>query len=215
MFGWLMKIFNKPSLESFDSALTRERLIQSARIVVVDDETPLLVEELVRAGFAVNHDTTGNDLKPFDAQLYDVAIVDYHGVGQKLGPAQGLELIKYIRRVSPRTRVIAYTSRSLNSTESEFFRTSHVVLPKDLGLGDSLELVEKEVRKAFAKEHLLEALLARLQLSSPADRKRVETALIAALSNRDERSFRSFVTKSAGVVAEKSVDIIIAHIFGP
>ena len=45
---------------------------------------------------------------------------------------QGLDLVKHLKRVSPRTRLIAYTSRSLNASESDFFRLSHAVLPKDL-----------------------------------------------------------------------------------
>src|SRR5438105_5889909 len=120
--------FKRPTLQSFDAPVPRERLIQAGRIVIIDDESPLLIDEMKRRGFAVDHDTTGENLNNIDKQIYDVAIVDYHGVGQSLGPAQGLDLLRYIRRVSPRTRVIAYTSRSLSAAESEFFRTSHVVL---------------------------------------------------------------------------------------
>ena len=130
MLDWL-KFWKKPSLASFDHSLTRERLIQSGRIVVIDDETPLLIDEMKKEGFAVDHDTAGQDLHNLESQIYDVAIIDYHGVGQRLGTMQGLDLLKHIRRVSPRTRLVAYTSRSLSATESDFFRLSHEVLPKD------------------------------------------------------------------------------------
>jgi CheY-like chemotaxis protein len=205
--------FGTRSLDSFDTAMTRERLIQAARIVIIDDETPLIIEELKSAGFAVDHDKSGSDLKRIDAQIYDVAIVDYHGVGQKLGGAQGLELVRYIRRVSPRTRVIAYTSRSLSATESEFFRKSHTVLPKDLGLGDSLALIEGEIRKSFSKEHLLEALLAKLEVTGPEQREEAHNALVKALTKNSEPSFREYVKNAVGVVAAKSVDVIIDHVF--
>lgn len=208
--SWFKK---KPSLESFDQTLTRERLIQSGRIIVVDDETPLLIGELKDEGFAVDHDLEGKDLHNIESQIYDLAILDYHGVGQRLGASQGLDLLKHIRRVSPRTRLIAYTSRSLNAAESEFFRLSHAVLPKDLGLGDSLALIEGELRKAFSKEYLFEALISKLQISSPIEKQRIQDVLIKALSRGDEAGFKEKITNIVGSVAEKAVEIIISKLF--
>ena len=210
--SWFKK---KPSLESFDQTLTRERLVQSARIIVVDDENPLLISELRSEGFAVDHDTEGKDLHNIESQIYDLAILDYHGVGQRLGKSQGLDLLKHVRRVSPRTRLLAYTSRSLKAAESEFFRLSHAVLPKDLGLGDSLTLIEGELRKAFSKPYLFESLISKLEISDADEKKRLHEALVKALSKGDESRFKEKVTKVAGTVAEKAVATIITKIFLP
>lgn len=206
----------KPTLESFDQTLTRERLIQSGRILVVDDDpTLLLIQELKDEGFAVDHDREGKDLHSIENQIYDLAILDYHGVGQRLGNSQGLDLLKHIRRVSPRTRLIAYTSRSLNAAESEFFRKSHAVLPKDLGLGDSLALIEGELRKAFSKEHLFDALIEKLQVSNPQEKQKLQETLTKALSKGNEAGFRDKIAKIAGSVSEKAVEIIISKLFLP
>jgi hypothetical protein len=168
LFGW-----GQPAaLSTFDAALPREELIQNGRLAFIDDEEPLLIEQIRRSQFSVDHDRTGADLRNYEAQLYDVAIVDYYGVGQHLGVGQGLDLLKHIRRVSPRTRLIAYTSRSLNASESEFFRLSHAVLPKDMGLGDSMSLIEDQLRKSLGKEHLFEAILLKLSIASPDERLR-------------------------------------------
>ncbi len=212
MWDWL-KFGEVAKISSFEHALTRERLIQAGRIVVIDDENPLLIQEMQKEGFAVDHDTTGQDLHNLEGQIYDVAIVDYHGVGQRLGSMQGLDLVKHLKRVSPRTRLIAYTSRSLNASESDFFRLSHAVLPKDLGLGDSLALVEAELRKAFSKEHLFEALLAKLNVTNPDEKGRIEKALAKALTEGEEWKFREALTQIAGQTAEKAVEIIIAKLF--
>lgn len=213
MFKKIKALWQSPNLSSFDTALTRERLIQGARIAIIDDEQPLLIEELRKIGFAVDHDQSGNELKNYDNQIYDVAIVDYHGVGQRLGRAQGLDLVKHIRRVSPRTRIVAYTSRSLSAAESEFFRLSHAVLPKDLGLGDSLTIVEREIGKAFEKTYLLEALLAKLSMSNLTERERMQAMLIKALTKKDESKFKEYVSKVVGEAAEKTVELIISKIF--
>ncbi len=212
MWSWL-KFWKKPDLSSFDHLLTRERLVQGGRIVVIDDETPLLIEELRNEGFSVDHDTTGQDLHKLESQIYDVAIIDYHGVGQRLGSMQGLDLLKHIRRVSPRTRLIAYTSRSLSASESDFFRLSHAVLPKDLGLGDSLALVETELRKAFTKEHLFEALIAKLNVTDEDEKKRIRKSLVEALSVGNDTKLKDNLVKIAGKTAEKAVETIISKLF--
>lgn len=196
-----------------DSAMTRERLVQSGRIVFIDDESPLLIEELRHSGFSVDHDKTGDDLHNYDNQIYDVAIVDYHGVGRRLGAAHGLELVKHLRRVSPRTRIIAYTSRSLSASESEFFRLSHVVLPKDFGLGDSLSLIEGELRKALSKEHLFEALIAQLNVTQGDQRDRMRDALVKALQRKNESRYRRFLTDAVGTAAVKGVEIVLSKLF--
>jgi CheY-like chemotaxis protein len=208
-----LKFWKKPVISSFDHSLTRERLIQSGRIVVIDDETPLLIEEMRREGFAVDHDTTGQDLRNLESQIYDVAIIDYHGVGQRLGAMQGLDLLKHISRVSPRTRLVAYTSRSLSASESDFFRLSHAVLPKDLGLGDSLKLVEAELRKAFTKEYLFEALIAKLNVTDPGEKEHIRESLAKALSEGKDTKLKDSITKIAGKAVEKTVEIIISKLF--
>lgn len=209
----LLSIFRPRDLSSFDASGTRERLIQGSRIVVVDDEDVLLIEELRKLGFAVDHDRDGNDLARYDRQIYDVAIIDYHGVGQSLGRGHGLELVKHIRRVSSRTRIIAYTSRSLNASESEFFRLSHAVLPKDLGLGDSLAIIEAELGKALEKSHLFEALIEKLQIGGAEEKEKLQKALVRALKKNNKERFRQSVISVAGKAAEKTVDVIISKLF--
>lgn len=212
MWDWF-KNWWAPGISSFDHPLTRERLIQAGRIVVIDDEAPLLIEELKKEGFAVDHDTTGQDLHNLEGQIYDVAIIDYHGVGQRLGTMQGLDLMKHLRRVSPRTRLVAYTSRSLSASESDFFRLSHAVLPKDLGLGDSLALVEAELRKAFSKEHLFDALLSKLNVTNAGEKERIGKALGKALADGKDTKLRETLAKVAGQTAEKAAEIIISKLF--
>jgi hypothetical protein len=179
----------------------------------IDDEKPLLIEELKKESFAVDHDQTGDDLHKVEAQLYDILILDYYGVGQRFGAGQGLDILKYVRRVSPRTRIIAYTSKSLSASESEFFRQSNAVLPKDLGLGDSLTLIESELRRAFEKENLFEALLSKLNVTDANEATRLRDALVSSLKRKDESKFKTILKTITGKVADKGVETIIARLF--
>lgn len=209
LFGW----GSTPELSTFDGALPREELIQNGRIAFIDDEEPLLLDHIRKSQFSVDHDKDGADLRNYDDQLYDVAVVDYYGVGQHLGSGQGLDLLKHIRRVSPRTRLIAYTSRSLNASESEFFRLSHVVLPKDMGLGDSMAVIEDELRKALGKEHLFDAIITKLSVANADDREKMRAALANALTKRDKTKFKEYVSRAVGVASEKTVEAVINKLF--
>jgi DNA-binding NarL/FixJ family response regulator len=212
LWNWLG--FGKPpALSSFDGALPREELILKGRIAFIDDEEPLLLDHIRRSGFAVDHDRDGKDLRNYDMQLYDVAIVDYYGVGQHLGAGQGLDLLKHLKRVSPRTRLIAYTSRSLNASESEFFRLSHAVLPKDMGLGDSLTLIEDQLRKALSKDHLFDALIAKLSVTNGEERERLRLVIAKALGSKNKVKVKEYLTQAVGVAAEKTVEVVIDKFF--
>lgn len=211
IFGFM--IGKLPQLAAFDTSITREKLIQNGRIVVIDDGNELIIDELRKAGFAVDHDISGDDLTKIDNQLYDVAVIDFHGVGMRLGNNHGLDLMKYIRRVSPRTRLIAFTSRSLNASESEFFRLSHIVMPKGMSLRESMEIVEEQLRLAFTKEHLFEALLSKLSVSNPDEKKRLQAAIVKALVKKDEGGLKRFISKAFGIAAEKSTKYILDRIF--
>lgn len=211
MFNWFRK---SPELSSYENGMSRDVLIQSARILFVDDETPLLIAHLTKAGFSVDHDKTGDECEAqIVGQSYDVAILDYSGVGTKYGEEQGLDLLKFIRRVSPRTRIISYTSKALKSGESDFYRLSDQVLAKDAGLRESLEYVEEQIRKAFSKQYLFDSLMKKLELSSGTERLKLKENLERALSKNDQSSFKAAIKKVVGVAADKGVDIILSKIF--
>ena len=209
--GWW---FKDPALETYSSGLSRDVLIQSGRILFVDDEVMPLIEELRRTGFSVNHDTTGNEFEPqVSAQYFDVAILDYSGVGQKYGPKQGLDLLRHIRRVSPRTRIIAYTSRSLSSVESDFYRMADRVLAKDAGVAETLEVVEEQLQRAFSKQHLFDSLVKSLDVTSDAGRKVLKTALEKALKEKDQSPVKAAIKKVVGKAADKGMDVLLSRIF--
>jgi len=211
MFSWLR---GAPSLGSYENGINRDVLIQSGRILFADDELVPLVDELESAGFSVNHDKTGHDFESqVVGQFFDVAIIDYSGVGMKYGQKQGLDLMKYVRRVSPRTRIIAYTSQGLGSDKSDFYRLADAVLAKDAGVNEALEVVEGQLQKAFSKQHLFDALLKKLDISSEKDKELIKGAIEKALKNKDQGGLKSNVKKIVGAAADKGVDLILAKFF--
>ena len=203
-----------PALESYSSGVGRDNLIQSGRLLFIDDELVPLIEELKAAGFAVNHDQTGHDFEQqVVAQTFDVAIIDYSGVGKKYGPKQGLDLMRFIKRVSPRTRVIAYTSKGLGSDKSDFYRLADTVLAKDAGVTEALECVEDQLQQAFSKRHLFDALIKSLDVHSDKEREAVRRAIELALKSKDQSALKARLKSILGGAVDKGVDVILAKLF--
>lgn len=210
----MLGFFRTPSLDSYVNGVSRDVLIQQGRLLFVDDELIPLIEELKDSGFSVNHDKTGHDYEQLVVgQHFDVALIDYSGVGKKYGSKQGLDLMRFIRRVSPRTRIIAYTSKGLGSDKSDFYRLADVVLPKDAGVTEALECVEEQLQKAFSKQHLFDSLIKTLDLGSQKDRSFVKAAVEKALKSKDQSKLKQTIKSVVGVAADKGVDLLLAKMF--
>jgi hypothetical protein len=82
-----------------------------------------------------------------------------------------------------------------------------------MGLGDSMTVIEDELRKALGKEHLFEAIITKLSVSSADDREKMRVALANALTKRDKTKFKEYVSRAVGITAEKTVEAVINKLF--
>lgn len=211
MFNWFR---GAPALGTYNVGLSRDVLIQSGRLLFVDDEDVPLIEQLQHAGLAVDHDRSGSEFEgQVISQTYDVVILDHSGVGSSYGADQGLDLLRFLRRVTPRSRIIAYTSKALKSGESDFFRLADAVLTKDAGMRESLEVVEEQLLKAFEKQHLFDALMTKISISSATERAKLQKVLEQSLQKNDQTKIKDALRRAAGAAAEKGVDIVIGRLF--
>lgn len=201
-------------MSDFEPRLSREELIKRARILVIDDEKPLLISELEKVGFSVQYDPTGDDTSRVERQLYDLVVLDYSGVGKNHGTDQGLSLLRHIRRVAPATRVLAYTSKPLGADQSEFYRLTSGTLLKDEGITESLKCVEDELRKALQLEFIWSALLVMTGVEpdsvSEADLRK---GLVKALKSRNKDAFKKALSSGLKGVAGMAIDSLVGKIF--
>ncbi len=95
--------FVKHKIEELELKLNRDDLIRRSRILIVDDEKPDLIDDLQKARFSVDYlpDVTPENLHELERSEYDLVILDFGNVGSRMGPQQGLELMKHIKRVRP------------------------------------------------------------------------------------------------------------------
>lgn len=197
-----------------ETNVTRQEIIKKTRIAIIDDdEKLLLIDFLKNQGFSVDHDKEGNDLAKYSTGIYDVIIIDYHGVGADLGNAQGLSLLRFLRKEAVGARLIAYTSRSLTASEADFFKLSHAVLPKDWGVMDSMELIEEQVRTTYNKNYLFDELVDGLGIKDSKTKKELKNKLIQCIEDGRRDDFNKHLLTAFKFTANKAIDVLIGKFF--
>lgn len=206
--------FKEHELSDFEPALTRDEIIRRGRILIVDDQQPLLLSELKQQGFSVDYDSSGDDTSNIEKQIYDVVLLDFGGVGLRFGKDQGLSLLKHIRRVAPSTYVLAYTSLALHAKQGDFFRNTHDILEKDAGIADSLKIVEDALRKSMRVQHLWDAIVTLTGVSPGTEQeKQLRGALITALEKHNVALFKKALSGYLHAGLDAALEAITAKIF--
>lgn len=198
MTKWIKKIWKRiekalsalveddtPSISSFSSNISREKLKRSCRILFIDDEKVDLVNDLKDEGFNADQDYNGTDISKIERGYIDLIILDYKGVGQKYGSDDGLSLLRSIKRVNPAVYVLAYTSQNLPPNKSsEFYTLSDGTLNKDGGVSDSIQRIEEALRESITPERIWGGILKSAGLEPGTDKAlELERKVVSALMN--------------------------------
>lgn len=194
--------------------ISRDDLIKKSRILIIDDDGTIMLKDfLQQQGFSVDHDKLGNDLGKYTSGLYDLIILDYHGVGNELGGRHGLDLMRFLNKNLVSTRVLAYTSRSLSAAESDFFKMAHAVLQKDLGLADSMEIIEDQLRTTFDKNYIFENIAKELGIKDEAQKNKLKAKIVSCIEGGDRDGVAKYMKAAFNFVGSKAVDILIGRLF--
>lgn len=100
----MFSFWKKPvPVREMTTSLPRAELIQRSRIAVLDDEAPEMLQDITAQGFSVDHlrSTADERFKLLEIVFYDVLLLDYGGIGQNLGPDEGLDILRHLKRVNP------------------------------------------------------------------------------------------------------------------
>jgi DNA-binding NarL/FixJ family response regulator len=201
----MLRFFKTKSLSEYNPKLTRQELIRRTRILVIDDEKPKLIDDLMADGFSVEYDQSGDDTAKIEKNLFDLIILDFGGVGKKYGQDQGLSLLKHIKRVNPAVFVLAYTSKSLPAEQSEFYRLTNGTLSKDGGIQESFSKIEDSLRQALDVERIWDAVL-QLAIANQDDKKDLHTTLLKCLK---KKKFDSLNEKLGEYIGQSIKDTLV------
>ena len=114
-----------------------------ARILLVDDENLILYSlsaALRHDGSQVTTAANGKDaLNEIQRSLFDICFLDIH-----LPDANGFDLMKIVREVSPATRIILMTATDLDDAQMNYLRHNDGhFLPKPFDLEEVRSIVKR------------------------------------------------------------------------
>ena len=132
---------------SFTIELNDKKIIESTKIMIIDDDVVQIEDLLSRIGYKVVLKKDIDILS--DVEPYPIIICDYKGVGLKFGSEfEGLNLIKLIKEKYPEKIVYLLSAADFNPRVNEFIKYADELVYK--GEEDKLvEYIKEDCKKIY------------------------------------------------------------------
>ena len=212
----------KPTVEQMTDALPRAEVLRWARVAVLDDEAPEMLQDLQGQGLAITHVRSTEDPQ-FQSVAdggYDLLLLDYGGIGPRFGPDEGLDVLRYLKRVNPALRILAFTGRTFDASKADFFRLCDGVVKKDAGIRETMELLESHLSEVLTPYYQFESLTSALGLNVE-QRRELEKTLSKAIRENSGKDraisvVRRFAKRGSAKVFEalviKAIELGVASL---
>jgi CheY-like chemotaxis protein len=187
-------------------ALPRAEILRRGRIAVLDDETPEMLQDLRDHGLSVSHLASTEDpqFQSVADGFYDLLLLDYGGIGPRFGHDEGLDVLRYLKRVNPSLRILAFTARTFDASKADFFRICDGVVKKDAGIRETLEQIEFHLSEVLTPAYQFNALVRALGISAE-QKQELEKALSGAIGGDGNRDKVIATAKKFGKGASEKV----------
>jgi len=202
------------SIEQLDEPLPREELLRRARVVVLDDEAPEMLQDLRGQGLSITHlrSTEDPQFQTVADGAYDLLLLDYGGIGLRFGPDEGLDVLRHLNRVNPSLRILAFTGRTFDASKADFFRLCDAVLKKDAGIRETMEALESHLSEVLTAKYQFDALVNVLSLSGE-PRRQLEAAFSKAISQKRRDCALDMTRRFAKGASAKLLEAIVTKAF--
>lgn len=130
--------------------LSRDQIVQRARILVIDDHEFPYRKLFQRDGYSVDKWNKVSDLSALEGGKYDLILLDLIGVGLKESADQGLGVLRHIRSAAPGQLVVAYSNADHPLSSQPFFDLADGVLAKTADYVDFKRVVDELLEKRFS-----------------------------------------------------------------
>jgi DNA-binding NarL/FixJ family response regulator len=206
--AWFSK---RQAISAMTAVLPRAEILRRGRIAVLDDEPPEMLQDLRDQGLSVDHlaSTADPRFNRLAEAFYDLLLLDYGGIGGKFGEDEGLDVLKYLKRVNPGFRVVAFTARTFDASKGDFFRLCDGIIKKDAGIRETLEQVEFHLGTVLTPAHQFQALTS--ALGATADQQaQLEKLLSRAIAGGTGRDKVIAAAKKFGLAgSEKLLETLV------
>ncbi len=202
------------SVSLMTNALSRSEIIRRGRIAILDDDIPEMLKDLRSHGLSIDHLVSTDDpaFGRLSEAFYDLLLLDYGGIGSKFGDDEGLDVLRFLRRVNPGLRTLAYTARTFDSSKGDFFRLCDGIVKKDSGIRETLEQIEFHLGQVLTPAYQFEALARTIGLTRD-QREQVERSLSKAIASpRRKEKALEVAKKFAKTGSEKLLETVVAKV---
>lgn len=134
-------------LDTLDiNPLELSKLKDKFEILIIDDNTPAIVESLRRSGFRIRD---FKDIETIETvEPYPIIACDIEGIGKNFRPGSkngGIHVLREIRKHYPDKYLIQYSTKSQDIDES--LTQADVIFPKDTTIDGWQDKIEESLRE--------------------------------------------------------------------
>ena len=171
-----------------------DRMRRDARLLVIDDG-PFDYLTLFRDnGYTIEHWSDVQNLGELGRGVFDVIVLDIHGVGRELSADQGLGVLRQVRRANPAQLIVAFSAKTFDLGDKQFLDLADAVLEKSADYVDFQATIDRLLEKHYSLSYYVERLrdLARRHIS---DGAKLRAAAELAILTLDVQPLQKYLAR--------------------
>jgi CheY-like chemotaxis protein len=186
----MIGLFAKKHIDDLHLTLGPDDARKRARILVIDDdEDAFPVKLLQQEGYNVHYWSRIENIRSLEQGEFDIIILDIGGISSpELSKLDGFGVLDHLKRYNPGQIIIAYSGRSFDLGQQQFFQKADDFLGKPSDLLECKQKIDRLIQTKFTVMHYWNTVVSVLLRNEVSEKKiRKFESLFVANAQRKQR----------------------------
>ena len=196
--------------------ISLSNLKKQTEILVIDDETFPLIDDLRRNEFSITYKVDISTIK--DVEAYSIILCDIRGVGKFLkSSSEGAYLVDRIKSKYPTKIVISYSADTTSVDAQKYLSSADNVVPKGTSIEDWVSILENSIKELVNPVSVWRKIAIKLfKAGTPTrDIARIESRYVNAIKKGKYQSLSQLFEDNAELSSILSFMIqVLVKVFG-
>lgn len=139
--------------ESYLLSLVNDKAVSNLKkrikILLIDDEESLNIEQFNREGYSLEYWDHVRSLKPLNHGEFDILILDIKDIAKNISEEDGFGVLKSIKENNPLQIVIAFSAYSYDLSKKKFWDLADDAVDKPVGFVEMKEVLDNVIFNRF------------------------------------------------------------------
>ncbi|REL37684.1 response regulator [Rhodohalobacter sp. SW132] len=142
--SYLLSLVNEKALSNLKNRI---------RILLIDDEESLNIDQFNREGYSLEHWEQVKSMKPLHQGEFDILILDIRDIATDISEEDGFGVLKSIKENNPLQIVIAFSAYSYDLSKKKFWDLADDAVDKPVGFIEMKKVLDNIIFNRFNPEN--------------------------------------------------------------